>query len=197
MIGVVGHRPNAFRDVDLAQMRNRVGAVLEIACDTGRSVSLVSPLAEGADRLVAHETLAVDLPLISLLPFRRDVYAHDFATPDSLVEYENLLARSSAITELPGNAEERDAAYAALSDALIARIDLLIAIWDGEEPRGIGGTGQTVQAALERHIPVVWIDASPPHQARVLCQSSSGTTTAESLEHLPQRLNSSSTRRRS
>ncbi|MGA7673057.1 MAG: hypothetical protein WBW04_21755 [Nitrolancea sp.] len=177
VIGVVGHRPDALRDPDDKRLLHQVRSVLAIACDSGRAVSLISPVAEGADRLVAREALASGLPLICLLPFSRDDYARDFETEKSRADYEDLLQRSAAVIELPGthgSAEERDAAYAALSDELIDRIDLLIAIWDGEEARGLGGTGHTVQSALERCIPVVWIHAHTPHEAALLCSDETG-----------------------
>ncbi len=138
---------------------------------------MISPVAEGADRLVAREALAAGLPLICLLPFARDDYARDFASERSRADYADLLERSAEVIELPGThgtVEERDVAYAALSDVLIDRIDLLIAIWDGEEARGLGGTGNSVQSALHRRIPVVWINAHAPYEAVLLCSDGDG-----------------------
>src|SRR5207245_181823 len=45
--------------------------------------------------------------------------------------------------------------------------DLLIALWDGEEAKGIGGTGQIVREALQRGIPVVWVPWAAPGDWRL------------------------------
>jgi hypothetical protein len=37
--------------------------------------------------------------------------------------------------------------------------DVLLAIWDGQDAQGQGGTGGTVAEARARGIPVVWVHA--------------------------------------
>ena len=51
---------------------------------------------------------------------------------------------------------------------MLAQSDVLIAIWDGEDAKGKGGTGQIVKEALINEIPVVWINSAAPHDMRVL-----------------------------
>jgi len=46
-------------------------------------------------------------------------------------------------------------AYEAAGWVVLDQCDLLIAIWDGKAPRGLGGTGQIVHEALRRGIPTV------------------------------------------
>jgi hypothetical protein len=65
------------------------------------------------------------------------------------------------------------AAESSLRVALAGRVmieqsDFLIAIWDGATRALVGGTGHTVQVALETGAPVVWIDANAPEQWRIL-----------------------------
>ncbi len=65
------------------------------------------------------------------------------------------------------------AAECSLRVELAARVmlehsDLLIAIWDGVTRAFIGGTGYSVQLALEIGAPVVWIDANMPDRWRIL-----------------------------
>lgn len=54
------------------------------------------------------------------------------------------------------------------AQVMLEHSDLLIAIWDGVTRAFIGGTGQTVQLALEIGAPVVWIDANAPDRWRIL-----------------------------
>jgi len=52
------------------------------------------------------------------------------------------------------------------SDAkILANADVLIAIWDGEDGNGKAGTADTVETAIRRNIPVIWISADAPHEA--------------------------------
>lgn len=65
------------------------------------------------------------------------------------------------------------AAESSLRVALAGRVmieqsDFLIAIWDGATRAAVGGTGHTIQVALETGAPVVWIDANAPEQWRIL-----------------------------
>ena len=141
-------------------------------------IEVVSPIAEGADRLIAVESISLGLPLVCLLPFARDDYVRDFTDQASVDEYRQLLSQAERVVELPGvqgTSAEREDAYAALSDALVDEVDLLVAIWDGEQSRGRGGTGESVHRALSRGIPVVWIRAQPPHVTTLLCAQVDGS----------------------
>jgi hypothetical protein len=67
------------------------------------------------------------------------------------------------VFELAGDAGERPQAYKAAGLFMLTKIDLLIAIWDGEHAAGIGGTAQIVERALADGIPVVRIDPANPN----------------------------------
>jgi hypothetical protein len=65
------------------------------------------------------------------------------------------------------------AAESSLRVALAGRVmieqsDLLVAVWDGLSHAHIGGTGHTIQVALETGAPVVWIDTRAPDRWRIL-----------------------------
>jgi hypothetical protein len=65
------------------------------------------------------------------------------------------------------------AAESSLRAALAGRVmieqsDFLIAIWDGATRALVGGTGHTIQQALETGSPVVWIDANAPERWHIL-----------------------------
>lgn len=51
---------------------------------------------------------------------------------------------------------------------MIEQSDILIGIWDGVSHVFVGGTGHTIEAALEVGSPVVWIDANNPERWRIL-----------------------------
>ena len=63
---------------------------------------VLSPLAEGADRLVAKEVLKVPEAMLEVvLPLEKDGYMRDFETPESKEEFEGLLSQAESIKVLP------------------------------------------------------------------------------------------------
>ncbi|MGD0026317.1 MAG: hypothetical protein ABSC37_17145 [Xanthobacteraceae bacterium] len=201
-IGVSGHRvPPKLPKQSEAPIRALLDRVLALVVDTARKAEndykacvptryagssrsaaaadltskfvIVSSVAEGSDRIVAEAGLAAGFALEVVLPLGRAEYARDFETQASRAHYQQLLDRASAVFELDGAAEERARAYEAAGFVMLANIDLLIAIWDGQEAAGIGGTAQIVSRAIADGIPIVWIDPASPN-AMKLSWSSAG-----------------------
>jgi hypothetical protein len=173
-IGVSGHRvPPKLPEESEAPLRALIDRILAAIVDTVRKAnaasafSIVSSLAEGSDRIVAAAGLAAGLALQVVLPFNRAEYARDFETPTSRSEFEELLARACDVFELGGAADERPRAYEAAGLFMLANIDVLIAIWDGEVAAGVGGTAQIVERAIADGIVVVWIEPSHPNAIRI------------------------------
>ena len=122
---------------------------------------LLSPLAEGADRLAARVALACGAHLIVPLPMPQVVYEQDFQTPASLAEFRELLQRADRHFELPWadlvaretsglNGEGRDRGRPALLGAYIAHnCQILLALWDGEDSGKEGGTAQVIRFKRE------------------------------------------------
>ncbi len=183
-VGVTGHRvPPKLPMQSEAPLRALLDRVLATVVETARKPDsdfpggaaansesafvIVSSLAEGSDRLVAEAGLAGGYTLEAVLPFGRAEYARDFGTPESRVEFERLLGLATAVFELDGRAGERSRAYEAAGFVMLANIDLLIAIWDGAEAAGIGGTAQIVGRAIADGIPVVRIDPRIPDAMQI------------------------------
>jgi hypothetical protein len=173
-IGVSGHRvPPKLPEESEAPLRTLIDRILVAIVDTARTANtasalvIVSSLAEGSDRIVAAAGLAAGFALQVVLPFKRAEYALDFETPTSRREFEELLARASDVFELDGAADERPRAYEAAGLFMLANIDVLIAIWDGEVAAGVGGTAQIVERAIADGIVVVWIEPSHPNATRI------------------------------
>ena len=178
-VGVTGHRaPPKLPAQSEAPMRAILDRILATIIETAQNPDndpagaqatgaragfvVVSSLAEGSDRIVARAGQAAGYTLEAVLPFARTEYARDFATPQSRAEFEHLLGIATAVFELDGAPDERGRAYEAAGFVMLANIDLLVAIWDGEEAAGIGGTAQIVSRAIADGIPVVRIDPQNP-----------------------------------
>jgi len=122
-------------------------------------VVMVSPLAEGADRLAAAQALALGYELEAPLPFAQAEYEKDF--PGSVDEFRSLLAQAGPrVLELEAaRIDDGTYNYEAVGQLVVRRCDLLIAIWDGDKARGRGGTAEIVQYAAGRGRPIWWLRA--------------------------------------
>ncbi len=125
--------------------------------------SMLSALAEGADRLtvkVALETeLIRDLELGAVLPLVVEDYLDDFETDSSRQEFVDLLSCSAVQVALQQEhlpeRRERDAAYDRAGRYIVDHSDVLIAVWDGRDPKGHGGTAEIVEYARQLGVPVL------------------------------------------
>ena len=128
---------------------------------------LLSPLAEGADRVVAELAIRCGYRLEAILPFAEEEYKRDFATPvtpgltpaQCLAEFDQLRSQASSVLELDGGRDAESASYEAVGRAVVRNSDVLLAIWNGMPGAGRGGTADTVRFALELGVPVWWVRA--------------------------------------
>ena len=134
-----------------------------------RMLTVFSPMAVGAARLVARELLSREgSRLIAVLPVPADEYVKDFGTSEdhrddySGAEYAQefrywLAHRALATIEMTPSAT-RDEAYQKVGFYVAEHCDVLVAVWDGLGAQGQGGTAEVVAEArrLKRPICHVW-----------------------------------------
>ncbi len=164
-IGVTGHRNLA----DDRAVSDLVSASLHRARELAAAISsspicfsIVSSLAEGADRLLAEAVLEDPAAqLEAILPLPADDYRTDFGTASSRDQFDALLARAIRVVELPA-AETRDESYEQAGRFVVERCDILVALWDGQPARGQGGTADVVDWARDRRVPLLWVHTAPP-----------------------------------
>lgn len=157
VVGVTGHRVIT----DLEPLEAGVSYALEQIEEMfpGEPVSILSALAEGADRLVIEKALERSDPhLVVVLPLPADDYATDFSSTASKRRFQELLDKAGEVIELPVT-KSREAAYEAAGDYVLGRCDVLVAVWDGRAGQGEGATGRNVIAARERGLPIAWVHA--------------------------------------
>lgn len=182
-IGVTGHRLNRISQLQLDRLTPQVRPLLaQIARAAGARITLISGLAEGADRHLAQLALAQGFALHAVLPFAREVYRRDFATVASRRQFDALLARAEHIAELPGQRAINGDAYRLAGHALMEQAHLLLAVWDGKPSQGAGGTAEIVGEACRRHIPVIHLSVNPPAPAQLIWQRH-GRCAADATTH--------------
>jgi hypothetical protein len=115
----------------------------------------VTGLAAGADSVFADVVLDRDGTLHVVLAF--EGFERSLATDAERAHYAALLARALTVETLVLAGPDEDA-YLAEGRRVVALSDLLLAVWDGEPARGVGGTGDVVDHALRTGTPVVHLD---------------------------------------
>src|SRR3984957_3813641 len=186
-IGVTGHRPNRLSPDVAAALPAQCDQILKaiealafrahdplIHSPEPPLLRVLSPLAEGADRMVANAGLSLGAYLQCPLPFHEEEYCRDFASESSRDEFHALLAKASAVFQINGTHDAADVAYERVGRFVLEQSDFLIAIWDGEPAAGRGGTTQIVEEALEQNIPVIWLHASLQNPPCILLIDESG-----------------------
>jgi hypothetical protein len=156
VIGVTGHRD--LRADEMPGIRERVRALFSDLQERypTRKLRLLSPLAEGADRLVANVAVELGMELSVVMPMPRFIYETEFTSAESIAEFDELYAKANDVFELPiarnGTVESikqsgraRDLQYAQSGVFLSAHCHILLALWDGKLSGQLGGTAQVVR----------------------------------------------------
>lgn len=155
-VGFTGHRELA----DGARVRQGIEAALARVRAFGANAEwvAVSSAAAGADALFAETALAAGLAWQAVLPLPPHQFREDFPA-EAWPRIEALLKRAEACVVVPPT-ESRTEAYLDAGLETVDRADVLIAVWDGQQSRGQGGTAEIVTYARERGRPLLIVDAS-------------------------------------
>ena len=123
----------------------------------------VTCLAKGADQVFAQVVLEIGGDLAIVLPSPN--YRDKNVKPANRATFDELLSGASDVAYLPFEEPGREA-YMAASEELVARSDLMVAVWDGGPAGGHGGTADVVTYAREqgRQVLVVWPDGAERDQ---------------------------------
>jgi hypothetical protein len=146
-------------DIPLRQLFSAEPPLLAVACS----------LAAGADQIGAETALkaaadqrAVHVVLDAILPFADEGYPGDAPEfrPDEAGVLRSLAGRARSVVRLDANytnPDEHVDAYRRAAEALLARADLLMAIYDPEKAGKGAGTRETISRAQAAAIPVISI----------------------------------------
>ena len=156
VVGVSGHRFLAEPELVTAGVEAAISRIEQVF---GQPLTILSSLAEGADRLVVWRTLNRPLArLKAVMPLPEDHYLQDFRSDESRREFSKLLNRAVEVVNLDPK-PTREEAYEAAGDYVVQNSRILIAVWDGQVELGRGGTGEVVNRARLRRMPIAWVHA--------------------------------------
>ena len=148
-IGVTGHQ-GLTEDTEL-MVRDSIATYL----GTKIHIVGVTSLAEGADQIFAEEVLKAGGELEIVIP--SDHYESSFESTAARSNYERVKAMAKAVIQLEFVNPSQDA-YLAAGKKIADVADELIAVWDGKEAVGHGGTGDVVHYAqgIGKKVVIVW-----------------------------------------
>lgn len=163
VVGVTGHRD--LREEQLPELRDKVrDFFLGLRRDYPRiPLTLLSPLASGADQLVTQVAQALGVRVVAVLPVPVAMYRDDFDEPGSQAAFDDQLAKAELL-ELPilrasdpaavaSGGHARDLQYAQAGIFASSHCHVLLALWDGEPSGLLGGTAQVVAFHLQGDMP--------------------------------------------
>ena len=145
-IAITGHRDI----VETEALKEKVSNYFDGFLDKSKELTLLSPLADGADRFVAkiflekqkeHEHLSLVVPM----PFSKERYLLDFSE-ESKKEFLSLLDQADGSFQIPSMG---DSPYRELGKYITHISDELLALWDGTYNGKAGGTGDVVEYAKQ------------------------------------------------
>jgi predicted Rossmann fold nucleotide-binding protein DprA/Smf involved in DNA uptake len=156
VVGVTGHQD--IPDAALAFLEKEITRVLR---HLGKDFTGVSSLAAGADQLFAEIVLQLGGHLHVVIPCER--YEETFIDRQTFNTFRHLLEKADIVETLKhGTPSEK--AFLDAGHRVVELSNVLVAVWDGREARGKGGTADIVHYARERGIDVVVV--WPPGIAR-------------------------------
>lgn len=174
-VAFIGHRPDQLPQEALPRVEPAIETGLESleeagaeAASRGVKYTLVTALAEGADRIAAAAAHARGWTLEAPLPFSVERYEQDFSTPDSVAAFRKLLKQAARVRPMRRYDKTPAAGYAAAGRAMIRDADAALIVWNGQSGSGPGGAADIAARALQAGAPVVWIGLAGRQRAKLI-----------------------------
>lgn len=119
--------------------------------------TILSPLAEGADRVAAEVILeSKAAELVCLIPSERQEYIKSFSNARSVHQFDAILQKAVTVSKVykPSFSDHDDQSiFYNVGTEVVDQCDVLIAVWDGKPHIGSGGTAHIVKYAREQNKP--------------------------------------------
>jgi len=152
VVGFTGHRKIA----DPTAVGGGISAALNGLATTHPSMLAISSLATGSDTLFVRDVARRGVPFLLIFPFPGGRFREDF-TPEEWLAAAPLMEQAAYIEEVRGS-ESDEEAYMEAGVRTVDQADVVLAVWDGHPPAGLGGTGDVVAYARELNKPLLLLD---------------------------------------
>lgn len=148
-IGITGHQNIPAKALSFVE-----GHIVEVF-NNNTDIKCVSSLAVGADQLFAQLGLSCAATLHVVIPSQQ--YETSFTTQEDLWQYQALLKQSET-SEILNFEHPSEEAFLHAGMRIVDLSDLVVAVWDGEEVKGKGGTADVVKYAQQKgkKLVIIW-----------------------------------------
>lgn len=162
LVGFCGHRSHFSEEAVRPALAAALKNMQQRAAETGDEIELYASAAEGTDVVCLEVARELELPVHVLLPLVASEFEKDFSTPVAWARSKTQIDRAAALPNRDSlrtvdGETTRPECYFNQSMVMLEAVDVLIAVWDGKPPRGLGGTAQVVAQARAMGIPVLHI----------------------------------------
>lgn len=154
-VGISGHRD--LKKPEIVNYKKQITNFLEYLKEkhTEKEIFIISPLADGADRLIVQCAIALGIRYEVILPMPEGLYLDDFSEA-SRKEFTTLNLNAAASQTLPlcqGNTidsiksygSQRDKQYLVAGQEVVDRSDFMLFLWDGVDNGLTGGTADIIK----------------------------------------------------
>ena len=149
-VGVVGHRQ--LRPDEIPRLQEEFdGHIQSLLANLKKTrIIVLTGNAEGADWIPQASKFREFFSICAVLPFAKDEYIKDFPTKKQRSEFDQTLNQCDYVLVSPHSptgrvtGKLRDKAYQECARWISDNSNLLIGFWDGMEPKGVGGTSETI-----------------------------------------------------
>ena len=161
IIGISGHRD--LKRSEIPQYKKEITTILKKKIEQyqDKEIYILTPLAEGADQLVATVAKELGLRYEVLLPMPLELYKKDF-TPQKYKEFYKLyidavgtttieLVDDNSIEDISDYGEKRDKQYLKVGQEVVKRSDFMLFLWDRVVNHKTGGTADIFEYAKEQY----------------------------------------------
>ena len=151
MVGMTGHQglPTPTAELVTAALRDTLRPFVP-------NLVGVTMLGPGADQLFARVVLSLGGILYVVQPTVGMQYRDSFEDEAARRGYDELYSQASHVQVLE-HTESTEQAHMDAGQVVVDRSSILVAVWDGQPARGLGGTADVVAYARERSVPVTVI----------------------------------------
>lgn len=171
LVGFTGHRAGYDQNLIRPALKAAFEDLQKKAAASGGVLDLYASIAEGADTLCVETARELGMAVHLLLPLPQAEFEKDFTSPQTWERSRQQLDLAAqkpgrdSVRVLPGEMSRPDC-YFDQGIQILEAVDVLIAVWDGQKARGLGGTEYMVTHAKAIGKPVVIID-SQTGQSRI------------------------------
>jgi hypothetical protein len=125
---------------------------------TPESSTGVCSLAAGADQIFANAIVRLGRSLHVVVP--AEGYTATFGDPADREDFDRLVSAATVVEVLHYDTPTEEA-FLAAGKRVVDLCEVLVAVWDGKEARGLGGTADIVDyaRALDREVRIIWPDS--------------------------------------